>query len=433
MSTPRHFPLLIAMILLLCVPGLGDAPPSPDVTVTGTLSSKSIRSDELVEFTVTVNNRGARELKNVRLLAPPDSYEFAHVYARGDHGVIPYKNFQSFQAANNILIATIPAGTSYSAWGYLAPTIGHGAAALTMTAEWTTVSGKTVIQASTIVNLGENEVQTGGDVFWGKVVAFTNALALPLTLALLPFILSPLLKRRDNRTETLRLLLGQFLEYCGKYYLPLSAGAERLVDALNKGDKALAFYYIIYLEKRMDEQRKAVGGFYFKDVRGERLASQAWKEYSEDLLGKTSTDPLNRAVQGCMNKLEARENYNAFAERLHLKTDGTFANPDAHLACQLLDAKLKDAALIKRLSLNLETMVSLIDFEVNRPFEDWYPTKSPYIVTQEIKTHMRRLAAKVLFTEEENKYFDEIEVAKTRKGVTDAESRQAKQAQPAQP
>lgn len=433
MSTPRRLSLLIALILLLSISGLGDAPPSPDVVVTGTLSSKSILSDELVEFTVTVNNKSPRELKNVRLLAPPDSYDFAHVYARGEHGVIPYKDSEAFATANNILISAVPAGTSYSAWGYLKPTIGHAPAALTMTAEWTAVSRKIATQASTIVNLGENEVQTSGDVFWGRVVGFTNALALPVTLALLPFILSPLLKRRDNRTETLRLLLGQFLEYCGKYYLPLSAGAERLVDALNKCEKDLAFYFIIYLEKRMDEQRKAVGGFYFKDVRGERLASQAWKEYSEDLFGKISTDPLNRAVQGCMNKLEARENYNAFAERLLLRSDGTFANPDAQAARQLLETKLNDAALIKRLALNLETVISLIDFEVNRPFEDWYPTTSPYIVTPEIKTHMRQLAAKVLFTEEENKYFDEIEVKKTRKGVTDAERRQAIQVQPAKP
>jgi hypothetical protein len=431
MNTRRNPFWLLVLLLGLSIPLLGDGPPAADVSVTGTLSSKSIRLDEMVEFTITVNNKTRQDLKNFRLLAPPDSYQFAKVYARGDHGVVPYEDSRSFQTANSVLIVSVPAGTSYSAWGYLTPTIGHTAAALTMAAEWTNQTGKSATQASTIVSLGENEVQTGGDVFWGNVVGFTKALALPVTLALLPFILSPVLKRRDNRTETLRLLLSQFLEYSGKYYLPLSAGAERLADAMEKGDKDLAFYYIVYLEKRMDEQRKAVGGFYFKDVRGERLASQAWKEYSEDLLGKTSTDALNRAVQGCMNKLEARENYDAFAKIMHMRSDGTFANPDAHTARQLLETKLNDKDLVQRLVLNLQTVVSLIDFEVNRPFENWYPTKSPYIVAREVKDRMQELGRKVLFTEEENKYFEDIEVTKAKKGVTDAESRQASNAPPA--
>ena len=433
MSTRRNPFWFVILPLVLSIPLLGDGTPVPDVSVTGTLSSKSIRLDELVEFTVTVNNKTTKELKNFRLLAPPDSYEFAKVYAGGDHGVVPYKDSQSFEAANKVLIVTVPAGTSYSAWGYLTPTNSHAPATLTMEAEWSNGSGKGATQASTIVSLGENEVQTGGDAAWSNIIGFTKALALPVTLALLPFILSPVLKKRDNRTETLRQLLSQFLEYCGKYYLPLSAGAERLADALEKGDKDLAFYYIVYLEKRMDEQRKAVGGFYFKDVRGERLASQAWKEYSEDLLGKTSTDALNRAVQGCMNKLEARENYDAFAKLLHLCSDGTFANPNAHTARKLLEDKLNDQDLVRRLVLNLETVVSLIDFEVNRPFEHWYPTISPYIVKPEVKARMQELGKKVLFTEEENKYFDDIDVTKSKKGITDAELSQSGQAQPPRP
>ena len=435
MSTQRSPILLVALVLLFCIPGRGDAPPSssPDVLVSGTLSSKSIRCDELLRFTVTVNNKTTQELKDFRLLAAPDSYAFAKVYAHGDHGIAYYENSQSFQAANNILIATVPAGSSYSAWGYLTPTVGHPPVRLVMSAEWTAGAGKSATQSSTIVSLGENEALTGGDVVWGKIVGFTKALALPVTLALLPFILSPLLKNRDNRTETLRLLLSQFLEYCGKYYLPLSAGAERLADALDKGDNDRAFYYIIYLEKRMDEQRKAVGGFYFKDVRGERLASQAWKEYSDELFGKKTTDKLNRAVQGCMNKLESRENYDAFAKLLHLRSDKTFANPDAQQAWQALEDKLKDRALVARLMLNLETVVSLIDFEVNRPFENWYPTKSPFIVTPEVMKRLQQLGVKLLFNETETKYFDEIEVEKTRKGISDAESRTASQGQPTQP
>ena len=159
----------------------------------------------------------------------------------------------------------------------------------------------------------------------------------------------------------------------------------------------------------MDEQKKAVGGFYFKDQPAERLASKCWKEYAEAIFGTDSQNDFNRGIQACVNKLKSRENYDAFAKRLEMNPNGIFQNADAQRAWAAFQLKLNDANLIAAILLNLNTFEAIVDFEVNRPFENWYGIQPPLIVTQQVKTRLQ-LATQLGFTVEERKFVDGAKV-----------------------
>ncbi len=411
---------LLLATLFLVVAGTAaraDAPATPAVTVTGTVSSKSITQDECLRFTVTVENQSSDTLTNLRLSRPPDGYQWLQIHAQGPQGSPAYyEKAVDFERRQEVLFPSVPPGAIYTAWGYLKPTVSHKTATLTAEADWTLTSQKPDAAASSAtVQFGENAVQSEGDILWG----YTTVLALPVVLALLPFIISGMLKSRDERSETQRLLLAQSLDYAAKYYLPLSAAAQKLVDALRplpqpgqqqSPNELFSFYSVVYLEKRMTEQRKAVGGFYFKDLRAEALASLCWKEYSEAIFGRDPTEPLNRATQACVNKLRDRENFDAFAKKLEMNTPAVFANPDAQQAWLLFKARLQSVS-VDALIVNLNTLQALIDYEVNRPLVNWYPTAlPPFIVDRDVKKKLEELAKKLQFTPEQRAYVDEVQV-----------------------
>ena len=109
-----------------------------DVSVTGSLSSKSIIEGELLRFTLNVNNKTGTSLKNFRLLGPPDSYQFQQIYAdSGQDSPHYYANARDFSQAKNVLFPAVPPGASYTAWGYLQSTTNHKAATLSMVTKWT--------------------------------------------------------------------------------------------------------------------------------------------------------------------------------------------------------------------------------------------------------------------------------------------------------
>jgi hypothetical protein len=396
----------------------GDQATSPTVSLTGTLSSKSITQDELLRFTVTVENKGSETLKDLRLAAPPDGYRWLRIHTKSPAGTdVYYSDSVEFEDVHNVVFPSVPPGATFTAWGYLLPNVSHKAATLAVEAEWTTGAGKTSVPTfSAPVELGENTVQGEGDILWGYV----TILALPVVLALLPFAVNGMLKRRDDRSKTTRLKLNQLQEYTSKYYLPLSAVAQRLVSALKplaspaqsqpSPNVLLSFYYVIYLEKLMSQQRTVAAGFSFRDLRAEMLATICWIEYSETIFGRDPTDDFSRATQACVNKLRGRENFAAFAQKLGMNAPGVFANADAQRAWQLFQVKLQSIS-IESLVLDLNALQAVIDYEVNRPFENWYGTTlPPFVVERDVKEKLYTLAKKFHFTPEERKYVDAAEV-----------------------
>lgn len=56
-------------------------------------------------------------------------------------------------------------------------------------------------------------------------------------------------------------------------------------------------------------------------------------------------------------------------------------------------------------------MQALIDYEVNRPFENWYPSAQPPLtVDVAVKQRLQELARELHFSPEEREYVDAAEV-----------------------
>jgi hypothetical protein len=441
MPSRIRFLLLLLPILLLAgqLTRAADAP--PEVAVGGTVSAKTITIDELLKFTLSVKNNTSAAINSVRLVAAPDSYEFATVQGCGGNAPPFYSDANSFAQGNNLLMPSVAAGASCTAWGYLKPTHKHAAATLTVIVEWQPAKSSAadvrksvpLVSNSAVVVLGENAVETYEDRRRQSWIEAAKILVVPAVLSFLAFVVPWMVKRGEERSairsETQKQMLQTSLEYAAKYYLPLSAAAERLVDALQPANPAfdskhpnaapkylprkneLVLYYVIYLEKRMDEQRKVIGGFYFKELSAEKLASACWKEYSDRVFTKDVDNPLSRAVQSCLNRLEARENYEAFAAKFKLVKHPIYGDSKAKEAAIELDQRLT-AIDIDRIVLLLNALQAIIDFEVNRPFEYWYDKPATLNMTAAVKTLLMTKAGPggLQFTSEEMKYFEQARI-----------------------
>ena len=213
-------------------------------------------------------------------------------------------------------------------------------------------------------------------------------------------------QKQSVSTETLKQMLPVSLSYAAEYYLPLSSAAEGLVREVGASNRELAFYYAIYFQKRMDLNRAAIGGFYFKDLRGERLAAECGKKYALTMMGKADA-PLNRAITACVSKLEEIRDYESFTQRFQMIAgpSTSYQVTEAQKAWQLFDSRLNKTSEVKEAMLYLSALYSVLDFEANRPFEYWYDTEFRLQAAPEVLDHLRSIAKDLKFTDKEMEYF----------------------------
>lgn len=337
--------------------------------MTGTLSSESITKQERVRFAVMIENRSTSELTDVKLVGPPDSYEFDSIVL-ADKNEVRHVDIETFVTSKFLLFKQMSPGAHYGVWGYLKPTIAHSEAKLTLTATWT----KGTSRAFASTTLGKNVVSSRTQNFFRDLSSFAKIFGVPLTAAILTFLINRTMKNREERAEISRQMLPQSFEYTSKYYLPLSFAAFRLRDSLNNNLPELAFYWVVHMETRMNSQRRAVGGFYFKDLWAERLVSQCWKNYHDALFGKDDTADFPNKVQACVVHMDGTEDFNGFAKKLRMVRPGIFGDRDAQEARNLFASRLI-AVDKKTLHLDLQVLEQVIDYEANRPLEDWYGQK----------------------------------------------------------
>src|SRR5207244_13271845 len=97
-------------------------------------------------------------------------------------------------------------------------------------------------------------------------------------------------RERPLRAETWKAMLLVSHKYAAECYLALSLASERLAQSLEtlsspNGNPKVAFYYLLLCGKRMAKTRKDTGGFYFKDLRGEKWADARWQRFAETRMG----------------------------------------------------------------------------------------------------------------------------------------------------
>src|ERR1019366_4426441 len=259
---------------------------SSDVSAVGTLSAPSIKDKELLRFTLSVTNRTSSAINLVRLVGPPDSYQFDSVCEVLENQGIKCSTGKEFSAANGLLWNVLRPNQTASAWGYLTPTIAHKPMMLTVVLMWNSSSVLYSPQSAIVASLGENQVWDWVGLTESRSYETLKIFAIPAALAVIGFFLTRVAAASDNRriaaererentrqerqreeslrAETWKLMLPISHDYAVKYYLPLSGAGERLTDTLVAGQQHLAFFYLLLLAKRAQTTNKAIGGLYFK-------------------------------------------------------------------------------------------------------------------------------------------------------------------------
>jgi hypothetical protein len=438
---------------------------SPEVGITGAISSSSIRKDELLPFTLTIKNKSDAKatygtpLRGITLLRMPDSYVLDEKH---DICVLPplpprkesCGTYPNRVASPNLLAESLAPGGSLTVQGYLRPTEIHRASLLTMVVGWTVVGAahpSVQVSSSVPVTLGENQVRSTDWIRWPTFDEFMKILAVPALLvligALVGFILDQVNKNRDERmaatereresvkraaeldsevdrrkhdqdqsvrAETWNQMLPIVHKYTTECYLPLSSAADRMRINVRLwqqdprlSTQKVAFFYLLFVGKKMTITRDTVGGFYFKDLRGEMLASECWRRHRRALLGRESTK-FNLAVKASVGLLDERETYQNF-EKKFAGNGVPYVDHNLQEAWDQFRKWLTRASRVDYAMQHLLGFCLILDYELNRPYDYWYDPPARLSLTLGMEGLLRRIAADSDYRQDEvDEYFSKV-------------------------
>jgi hypothetical protein len=279
-------------------------------------------------------------------------------------------------------------------WGALSPTGAHASESLSFVVGWTSGNPASAVHSSAVVELGENLVQSKRERIWAWIYEFAKIFGISLALAGFGFILNSISKRSSLRAETWKQLLPTSHGYAVKYYLPVSMAAQNLATMLQPLNNKLAFFYLLLLFRRMTDALKEIGGFYFKDIRGEQLAAACWTGFNKEMLGKKDSE-FCRSVLRSKDLVEFTDNHEQFLRKFEVTSRGQteFANRDLQRCWILFCELVKDEAKRSKAIQYLEAYFAILDFEANRPYKYWYSPNARLQVSANTKRLLQRISS----------------------------------------
>jgi hypothetical protein len=425
---------------LLCLFAQADSAPVPavvpEVSLSANISSHVIREDELLPFIITIKNKADGKIdsgiavNSITLWKLPDSYRLDDSQPICVVPILPPRTqpcetSQAFFASHNLIASSLAPGGIVTVQGYLKPTALHNTSTLTSVVTWNFVSkekGAVAVLASQGVSLGENQVVDASWIGRLSVDGLLKILAVPALLLLVGAAITAFVnfinvsrekrvhiqeQERAVRAETWKQMLPVSHNYAAKFYLPLSLAAERFADSLKQSNARLAFFYLLFCGRKMIATRNEIGGFYFKDLRGESLAAVCWKNQRLACLGEED-NPLFLAVLDSIDQLEDIDSFEGFEKRFSDVSGGVveFAEDSIQQAWTLFQAWIGTGNVAPTIQY-LEGFYAVLDFESNRPYEYWYDTPAKLKITAETEQLLRKLLAdeKKYSAEEINGYF----------------------------
>jgi hypothetical protein len=419
-KSARALSPLLLCILLGWVPSAGQTN-SPEVSVSGNISSHAVRKDELLQFTLTIRNKAdakagaGSSLRALTLLRMPDSYSLDGKQQICVFPLLPLRTDScetsaDFSKSHNLLAASLASGESLTVQGYLMPTAVHKTAALIAVVSWTVVDStepSVQVTSSLPVSLGENQVQSAA---WEwSLWEFLKTMSLPLLLgfvgALTGFILNWVNRNRDQhladiekkRDTEIRREENEHHEAQrrNRYYLQLSLAAERQAGNLRvlttTGTRArVAFFYTLVSSNEIVRVRKAVGGFYFKDLRGEVLAAGCLARQRQALTGSDEEAPFDLALRAAVDRIRDIESYAEFKRsfpEVAGATTTTYADPDIQAAWSHFDQWRTNQHEVEDVAKYLEAFFAVLDYECNR--YEWYSTSPRLLASSQTEQVLR--------------------------------------------
>jgi len=411
--------LLVFPSLVLAQQGL------PDISASGSLSARAVSKGEAVQFTVVIKNKAdartkpaaAAEKLQLRYLPPQYELEKICVLPVLASQTDPCRSAAQFASAQNAIWPSLGPGQSITVHGYLKSAKPLKASVLTVSLVWDAPTPGSSIP----VTLGENQVLDWYQADW--LVGLTKILAVPIVLALVTFFLNWLASSKEKReakrqklredakaqaekeqsvrTETWKQMLLISHQYAAKCYLPLSLAAERLAENLlalgtPEGDERVTFYYVLVCGKEMAKTRREIGGLYFKDLRGERLAGACWKRHRQALMGRNEAGDFNLAIRNAVDRIAGTESYAAFKKQFEVKVAAgqppAFNDPDIQAAWEgFMQWRQNNGQAIADVVRCLRGFSAIMDYESNRPYKYWYDVPDRLDISDDLKNLFRDL------------------------------------------
>lgn len=425
---------LLCFYAALGVPPAAAQAVAPEVALSGSVAARAVREGESFQFTLTIKNKlGPKanppvSLRDLSLQGLPDGYSLdtakpVCVLPQVKPSTASCRPGRDFEK-DRVILGALASGQSVTVQGYLIPHSDsqHKAAPLTVVVAW--MAGDNNSASSQSASLGEVQVIGEWQGFAAAVIEFFKLLAIPAILALIGYWLNEQNRKRDNtfaaasrardeafadanrahdetfavaqmdrqnaqheheqdqalRSETWKQMLPLSHTYASKFYLPLSLAAQNLAKELKDpvAKPRLAFFYLLLCGKKMRATRNEIGGFYFKDLRGERLAADCWEIQRASCLGEAD-DEFYKSVQAAIDRFtDEIDSFEAFESNFvdSSVNPSVYVDDSVDQAWQGFEKWIAgDRAKVEKTSQYLIGFYAVLDYESNRPYQYWYDPK----------------------------------------------------------
>jgi hypothetical protein len=397
-------------VLGLCTPtaGAADEHPSPQVVVTGWLSSSSAATGEDVRFWITISNQTDAPIDKVHL-EHFDTPGFK--IARRCWTVTPEpqcgvpKDFPdpAPMADPDEIAVHLDKGQTRTIWGDLVADHSNSPQSVVAVISWSTGSSG---QSWSSASLGQVASLTKFERRWMDLRDFVKDVGLPILLLLLSVGFGFYQHSRDSRaedrahkrsvkeqeqqtertqlSETWNQMLPESHRVARDHYLPLWGAAQQMidkVDAFREAEKKkdataahahrrMAFYHMMMFAWHARESNRKIGGYYFKSRVGEKLAYNSYMKYFTLYGDDEHTITRRSKLLDLLNARMTMANFLALNDSPGYSQStwqGAWDDFCAWLASTRCDETLKF----------LRGFIAVVEYESNRPYQLWYGSNYP--------------------------------------------------------
>jgi hypothetical protein len=365
----------------------GDTPPPvPKITVTSSLADDFVREQSHVYFTGLIVNEGTVTVSAISVLAsPPDTVRFIQR--------LPIRGTESCDGPDiqTTLLGDLPPGGREAFCGTLDASQSHPKRRVTLVVHY--AYGK--VSYDTTTSPGLLSVQDWSDHWSTKLYDLLKDFTFPIVLALFGVILKFITDKRELRSETWKEMLPQSHELASKYYMPLAGAAlgmsvewKRYVDKPSEQGEAARqmFYYILNFGRVLRDMRYAIGGFYFKDRIGERIAGRCWKELRDVYFPTTNEDKKLNYFRA-LRLVGKKQDVDLLLDNL----DAAGPASPMRKAWEDFNTLLSNPARFKEMIAYFDLVRAVISYESNRVYAYWYRLPENLRLEDEQKTQVYTL------------------------------------------
>jgi hypothetical protein len=404
-----------------------------DIELVAGLSQSSIEVGKPARFWLTVRNRSSQPITDVSV--EPSGLSAFHISSRcwkpplGAASCVPTPaetsgassaDQTSAGPAPDVVVPSLAQSQTVSVWGELTANTHQGKQTLFVTVRWLSPDEH---RSQYVIPLGMLEAQDREDQakeVWAAIVGFYKDLALPLLLAVLAYLFKRWddarervrQKAENERQQIMQTLLPASLEDATKYYMPLAAASRESFKSFKKCQEAIqpgqclpansplvkqSLYYFLLTMRRFRSISRERGGLYFKDRVGERIASLCISEMFRlylrdlpDLMQHTSVVLSNIKPFEVFGEfiLVLESSLAATASRTPLQE--SYLQVHTGFYAWISTSEFRDVIPL------LKSLATVLEFEMNRPYESWYPEaqKERLKLEEDEKNTLKKLAAR---------------------------------------